>query len=209
MVRFLIVRHGFSSLNKEKRFTGQLDIPLDEIGIEQADCIAKYVLEHFQVDSVYASDLSRAFHTVRPVANALHIPVIKRTDLRELYLGSWQGQLIENIKKECGNHFSDYITYPTKKVFHGGERYVDLMNRAKKAMNEIAAENEGKTVLVGTHGGFIRALRCAWQQLPPDDLKEVVPVSNASLTEVRYQDGKAEFLKVGFDEYLSVKANLV
>ena len=49
MVRFIIIRHGYSLGNKEKRFSGQLDVPLDEIGRAQAQSVADYILKHYKI----------------------------------------------------------------------------------------------------------------------------------------------------------------
>ena len=90
MIKFIIVRHGFSCGNKEKRFSGQLDVSLDEIGYSQAKSIAEYVLSNFSVDRIYSSDLSRAYDTVKPVADALGQDVVKCRELREVDVGLWR-----------------------------------------------------------------------------------------------------------------------
>ena len=69
MVKFIIVRHGYSVFNKERRFTGHVDAPLDERGIEQAKRNAEYVIANYKIDCIYSSDLSRAYHTVKPIAD--------------------------------------------------------------------------------------------------------------------------------------------
>ena len=46
MVTFIVIRHGLSQTNKERRFTGQLDIPLDKVGVLQAECTGKYIAEN-------------------------------------------------------------------------------------------------------------------------------------------------------------------
>ncbi|MBR5633183.1 MAG: histidine phosphatase family protein, partial [Clostridia bacterium] len=91
MVRFIIVRHGFSAGNKGGYFSGQLDLPLDGNGILQGQMTSDYVSRSFTVDAVYSSDLSRAADTVRPLCDAIGIPLITTPELRELHVGLWQG----------------------------------------------------------------------------------------------------------------------
>ncbi|MBQ2651377.1 MAG: histidine phosphatase family protein, partial [Clostridia bacterium] len=162
MTRFIILRHGLSEYNKARRFQGHLDIPLHAIGLEQAEASAKYVLEHYKVDRVYSSDLSRAAQTARPIADALGLPLELDARLREIDMGLWQGlgfeeaiarfPETERIRKECLG----------KLRYDGGESYGDVMARARACADEIAAQNEGKTVVLASHGGTIRALFSSW-----------------------------------------------
>ena len=76
-------------------------------------------------------------------------------------------------------------------------------------MEKIAAENEGKTVIVGTHGGIVRALRVAWMGLPLSKMQEVPHVPNSSVTVVDYENGRAEFSLVGYNDHLTEKASEV
>ena len=205
MVTFLIVRHGYSMGNKEKRFSGQMDVALDEIGLRQANSIAEYILANFCVDAIYTSDLQRAIDTVKPVAKALKLPVIKRKNLREVDVGDWQGKLITDVEKEFPESFALYKENPGLSHFDGGESYAQLQQRVVAAMNELAVENDEKTVLVGTHGGVIRTLRAAWTDTPLDKIKEIPHVPNASLTVAVYENGKFTLKDVGYCEYLANK----
>ncbi len=205
MVTFIIIRHGYSVGNKEKRFSGQMNVPLDEVGRSQAISTADYILKNFQVDSIYSSDLSRAYETVKPVAEALGLEISECKDLREADVGIWQGKLIEDIKKEYPDSFAFYRDNPGLFRFEGGEGYADLMHRIVPAFEKIAAENEGKTVLVGTHGGVVRALRVAWNGLPIERIKEIPHVPNSSITVAEYADGSVNWLSIGYDGHLSDK----
>lgn len=202
MVKFIILRHGYSMGNKEKRFSGQMDVPLDNAGRAQAECTAKYISRNFKVDSVYSSDLSRAYETALPVAKAFNLSVNEREDLREVDVGEWEGKLIEDVKKEFPESFELYRTNPGLSAFDGGESYADVMERGRKAFDEIAKENEGKTVVVATHGGVIRTLRAAWTNTSLEDIKNIPHVSNSSITVAEYQEGVVNFVTIGYDQHL-------
>ncbi len=205
MVTFIIIRHGYSLGNKEKRFSGQMDVPLDEAGRSQAISTADYILKNFQVDSIYSSDLSRAYETVKPIADALGLEVSKYKELREVDVGDWQGKLIEDVKIEYPDSFARYKENPGLSRFDGGEGYADMMQRGRLAFEKIAAENEGKTVVVGTHGGVIRTLRAAWDNVPLDKIKEIPHVPNGSITVAEYANNSVKWLRIGYDEHLAVK----
>ena len=205
MVTFLIVRHGYSMGNKEKRFSGQMDVALDEIGLRQARSIAEYVLANFQIDVVYASDLRRAVDTVKPVAEQLHLPVKTSKSLREVDVGDWQGKLITDVEREYPESFALYKENPGLSHFDGGESYAELQQRVVRAFEKIAADNDGKTVLVGTHGGVIRTLRAAWTGTPLEKIKDIAHVPNASVTVAVYENGRFTLENVGYCDYLSDK----
>ncbi len=205
MVRFVIIRHGYSVNNKEKRFSGQMDVPLDAIGYEQAQLTKDYVLQHFQVDSVYSSDLSRAYETVKPIADALSLPVIKCRLLREIDVGAWQGRPHEDVKREFPETYFRYLESPGTTRFENGENYQDVMDRAQRALREIAAENEGKTVVIGTHGGVVRALRACWDGVPAARIKDVPRTKNASVTVIEYENGAVRQTLVNYNEHLQDK----
>lgn len=193
MTRFIILRHGLSEYNKARRFQGHLDIPLHAIGLEQAEASAKYVLEHYKVDRVYSSDLSRAAQTARPIADALGLPLELDARLREIDMGLWQGlgfeeaiarfPETERIRKECLG----------KLRYDGGESYGDVMARARACADEIAAQNEGKTVVLASHGGTIRALFSSWLGYGPMEMIRVPIVPNASVSVVCVDSDRITF----------------
>lgn len=205
MVKFIIVRHGFSLGNKEGRFTGQLDVSLDEIGFAQAESVAKYILDNFKIDVIYSSELSRAYDTALPVAKALGLEVNKRKGLNEVDVGLWQGKLIDDVEKEFPESFALYKSSPGLSRFDGGESYAELRERVVAEFHKLAQENDGKTVLVAAHGGVIRNLLAAWLDIPGERIKEVPRAANASITIAEYEGGKAELKLIGYTDHLDDK----
>ncbi len=203
MVTFLIARHGYSEGNKEKRFSGQMDVPLDAVGHAQAESIKDYVLGHYKVDAIYASDLIRAFDTAKPLADALGLSVVTEPLLREVDVGLWQGRLIEDVKRDDPFLFEAYKTSPGIFRFPHGEGYIDVMRRASGALSRLAKENDGKTVFIATHGGVVRNLRAVWGGVSPEHIGEIPHVPNASLTVVVYDGEKITPRLVGFCDFLS------
>ena len=83
MLRLLLVRHGQSESNVAMQFTGQADAPLSELGRKQANELKEFILNNYNVDSIWSSDLLRARETVAPIAKALHLSIRKEKLLRE------------------------------------------------------------------------------------------------------------------------------
>ena len=90
MVKFIIARHWFSVFNKEKRFSGQFDVELNEVGLKQAKEIADFVFKNFKIDKIYSSDLKRAKTTAELLSPALNLPAIYDKYFREIDVGKWQ-----------------------------------------------------------------------------------------------------------------------
>ena len=205
MTKIIFVRHGYSESNKEKRFCGQRDVPLDALGHSQAEQMKEYLLKNYKIDAIYSSDLCRAVDTVKPIANALNKEIHTSEALREVNVGIWQGMLVEDVKIKYPKAFLRYKETPGLTRFEGGEGYDDILARALPAVQKIAAENEGKTVIIGTHGGVIRVLRAAWTGIPLERIDEVAPVANASVTEVDCENGSFHIVQIGYADYLTDK----
>jgi broad specificity phosphatase PhoE len=88
--RLVVVRHGRTAYNKEDRWQGQLDVPLDDFGLHQAQMMAPAVASYDPV-AIVSSDLVRARVTAQAVADATHLPVAEDKRLREIDAGEWQG----------------------------------------------------------------------------------------------------------------------
>jgi len=202
MVRFIIIRHGYSQANKEKKFCGQMDVPLDEMGMVQAELTAKYVLANYKVDCIYASDLIRAVDTVRPIAKALDIPIVQDAQLREIDVGIWQGMPVTEVQEKYPEQYAFHKAHIGLTHFEGGEKYADFVVRVKTALEKIAAQNEGKTVVIGTHGGAVRALRSVWDGVSLENIKSIPPLPNASVTVVEYDGDTVRQLQVAYTGHL-------
>ena len=200
MTKILLVRHGYSEYNHVKKFTGHLDISLTPLGVKQAEITAQYLLERYKIDGIYSSDLSRAVHTAKPVAEALGLSIVTDKRLRELNLGDWTDMYIADVKEK---YPVEYEAYRKGARCLGGESLDELKDRALAAVYEIAQANEGKTVLIVAHGGTIRAILRGLQNLSVEEASKVPIVSNNSVTEIHYQEGAFQVVKISYDEHLT------
>ncbi len=203
MTELIFVRHGYSEGNKDHRFSGQRDFPLDGAGRRQALEVAEHLRRAFSVDAIYASDLCRACDTVRPLAEALSLPIRTMAALREVDVGLWEGVLREDVERQYPETYGLYMGKPGLVRFDGGESFAEVRARAFDAVREIVAEHEGGTVVVATHGGVIRALRTLWQEIPLERMEEIPHVPNASVTVVRYEGEVATLIVAGSCDHLS------
>ena len=202
MTRLLLIRHGYSSGNKDRRFSGQIDLPLSEEGIQQAERVCNYIQENYTVDTIYSSDLERAIDTVKPLSEALSLPINIHRELREINEGIWQGMLITEVEAKWPEEYAFYKANLGLHQFEGGECYASLLARVLPMINKIVADNKDKTVVIGTHGAVVRGLLSVWQGIPLERLLEVPRVPNGTVTEVEIDGDVVRIVKLGFADFL-------
>lgn len=202
MTELIIIRHGLTGYNAENRFQGHLDTDLTQEGLDQAEFAADYIAEHYTVDAIWSSDLSRAVKTAEPLAGRLELPIHTDRDLRELCLGLWEGLLYSEGAERFPETAEKRRENPAVVRYDGGESFKDLAERAIRAVTRIAEENDGKTVAVASHGGTIRALLCLWHGRPIEEVYDIPAVPNTAINVVRYENGKFTIIKENITDHL-------
>ncbi len=152
-----IVRHGETAWNAEHRVQGQLDVPLNAIGQAQALAVSK-VLTQESFDAIYSSDLSRARQTAAPTAGFFAIKVILEKDLRERHYGIFERLTYAEVKVRYPEDYARFEARDPEYAFRTGESLREFSARSISVIARIAKENEGKSVLVFTHGGVLDKL---------------------------------------------------
>jgi 2,3-bisphosphoglycerate-dependent phosphoglycerate mutase len=175
----LIARHGETDWNREHRFQGHADPPLNELGRAQARELAE-TLAGSEVTAVYASPLARARETAEIVAEVLGLPVETRTALREVDVGSWQGLTRGEVEQRYPKGFRRWLDFG-----HGwedGETYDDLGRRVVADLLELAGRHAGERILVVTHGGPVRAAQAAAAETDYVDARRMSsPIGNCAI----------------------------
>ena len=201
MTKFYIVRHGQSEGNALRKFLGHTDLGLTELGHKQGKKTAEY-LKDKGIDAIYSSDLVRAYDTAKYLGDMLGIEPVKSQNLREIFAGEWEGRAITEII-DLYENYQVWLNDFGKVRCDGGESTLELQQRIEKELIRIAEENDGKTVMIATHAGAIRAMSCIWLGLDISESKNITWVSNASVTDVTYDNGKWILGTIGYDEHLT------
>ena len=158
MTTILLARHGETDWNRERRWQGLADLPLNERGREQVRALAEK-LEAVPFSAIYASDLRRAYETALVVAERRGLAVTPLRELREIDVGSWTGLLQDEVKERFRDAYAK-VRARTGRGWDGGETYEEMGRRVLDAIRRIAREHPGDTtVLVVTHSGPIRTVR--------------------------------------------------
>jgi probable phosphoglycerate mutase len=150
----LLARHGETDWNRELRFQGHADPPLNDVGRRQARELAGRLADE-GIAAIYCSDLRRAHETARIVGEALGVEVTVVPGLREIDVGSWSGL----TRDEISEHFPDgFARWLEGAQGHDGESGDELRARVIETAERIAAAHPGGRILLVTHGGALRAL---------------------------------------------------
>jgi glucosyl-3-phosphoglycerate phosphatase len=153
--RMVLWRHGQTAWNLEGRLQGQSDIPLDELGVEQAAKSAR-LLAALRPHAIVASDLTRAVDTATALAALVKLPVKLDAGLRETFAGDWEGltnaEITAKFPKEEAAWRADRTTRRG-----GGEIETEVADRAVPAIKAaLDALPPRGTLVVVSHGGTIR-----------------------------------------------------
>jgi broad specificity phosphatase PhoE len=178
----LLVRHGETDWNRERRWQGHADPPLNEAGRRQAEQLAETLLADPPA-AVYSSDLLRARETAEAVTARLGLPLVLDPRLREADVGEWSGLTTPEIEERYPAGAARRLAGGTG--WERGETYEQLRERVLEALHEIAAANDGRRVLVVTHGGPMGQVWLACG-LPPDERPRV---ANCELLGFEVGDG--------------------
>ena len=120
-MRLIIIRHGESVWNREGRYQGQMDAPLSELGLRQAEALAER-LRNEPLDAIFTSPLQRAARTAEAIARYHpHVPMHTALALLEIHHGEWQGLLVEEVIERYGDGLREWRQHPTRAQMPGGE----------------------------------------------------------------------------------------
>ncbi len=189
MTRLILVRHAESELNLQNRIQGQMDSKLTSKGLGQARKLAARI-KNFKVDKIYSSDLGRAYSTTLEITRHWKIKIIKDPLLREINLGDWEGMSPKEVDELYDKGFQKWLRKPSKCLIPKSENLKDFRRRIAGRVQAIARANEGKTVLLVTHGGAMTALLSEWLKADFDTLLLNLHIENTSLLFADFTEGR-------------------
>lgn len=202
MTRLILIRHGQSMANKTRSFAGHIDVPLTELGRTQAAAVARYLQKHEHIDKVYSSDLCRAMETARPTAEAFSLPVIPDRELREICAGKWEGLTYTELEASFAVDRSYWYTDLAKARCTGGETVAEVYDRVIAAVTRIAAENDGKTVLIAAHWTPVLSVICHALGYSFAEIGHCPEPVNASLQIITAENGKFRPERLNITDHL-------
>jgi probable phosphoglycerate mutase len=153
--RLVFARHAESTWNGMGKIQGQLDPPLSERGREQALRLAER-LGSRRWTGFYTSDLKRARETAQPIADRLEAAPVALAELREIYLGEWEGLTRDDLARGYPELWQRWLQKPDWDLVPGGEGAGPFAARVAAVLDRILAAHPAGDILVVTHGGVIQ-----------------------------------------------------
>jgi probable phosphoglycerate mutase len=181
----LVVRHGETTWNRERRVMGCAPVPLSPQGRRQCEAAAR-LLVGFGVDRIVSSPLARATETAEILARGLGVDVMLDSDLEEVRFGRWQGLTYEDIRHDP--EYRAFMADPLGRPTPGGETLLDVQERGLGGLARLAA---GERVLFVSHGDIIRTALCHYMAIPLGEFRRI-RVDNCGISAITLRAAHAE-----------------
>jgi len=188
-VPILLVRHGQTAWNKERRFLGRTDIALDEAGKAQAVAVAE-ALKDVPLRAIYTSHLKRAAGTADTICEQHSLPAQRVPDLQELDQGEIEGMYGVDLPKEHPGFMEAWASDPARTRVPGGETLQECSDRAVAAARKIAeSHSPGAPIAIVTHRMVLSCIICEALGLPLR-MWQLIGQRNTAVNLLSYQDGR-------------------
>jgi probable phosphoglycerate mutase len=157
VTRIIAIRHGETAWNVDTRLQGHLDIALNAKGLWQADQVAR-ALAGEAIEAIYTSDLLRAWHTARAIAQSTEAPLVARQDLRERCFGSFEGKTYAELEAQWPEASLRWRKREPDWAPPGGESLLALRQRINRTVAALARQHLGGQIVLVAHGGVMDVL---------------------------------------------------
>jgi len=193
--RLVLIRHGETDWNIQKRYQGRSDTELNETGINQVQQLAQGLKEE-KIEVIYTSDLTRAYQTAVIIADGRKIPIHKLPGLRECSFGIWEGKTYEEMQEQLPEEVARIKGDPVTEIRTGGENREQLSTRVTTAIQQIIAQHPNQTVLIVAHGG---SLAVALEYITGEGLiaRSKYWLENAGYHIIDYENSRCTILRLG------------
>jgi probable phosphoglycerate mutase len=158
MTNIILVRHGQTAWNREERFRGHADIPLDETGLAQAQATASRISQQWRPDVIYAGSLSRTVQTAEPTAQLFNLKVQADPNLIDVDCGDWQGSTPEEVQQRWPIEYETYLHLPQIFQFPGGEALEEARLQAIEHVRELCVRHPERIIMLVSHTALNRLI---------------------------------------------------
>lgn len=179
----ILIRHGETAWNRERRMQGQTDTQLSDVGRAQAEAVGQRLARH-PFAALYSSDLARAWDTAAAIARASGHEIRREPALRERTFGVFEGLTYDEMARRYPAEHARFSARDPEYAVPGGESPRQFFERTLACMEGIAAAHAGECVVVVTHGLVLDTLYRAARGMALDAKREA-PLLNASLNTFR------------------------
>jgi len=196
-MKLLVIRHGESEADLLDVHEGRADFALTERGHRQAEAMANYIADNYNISQIYASTLTRAKQTAQHLSDKTGIPIVFNEDLMEFDNGLLAGLPRAVVREK----YPEIPDLPIDKAVYGQESQVEFRQRAENALAKIISESQpDETIAVVSHGGIINQLYRSFFSMPVN----CIYFFNTADTGIHIwslTDSERRVIKANFDEH--------
>lgn len=208
-MKFYLLRHGQTRWNIEGKIQGKTDIPLNETGMEQAECLAD-AMAACRVRALFSSPLLRARQTADIVADQTGLGVSVLPELKEVDFGLWEGRTWKEIEENYPEDYKKWEKNPARAAPTGGEPRRSCMERSRSAVEQMLVTVDalgGGDVCIVAHGGIL--VYIIDYLLRNQEEKQEIIVKNASISVVDYNEksGIGKLMELNRTSHLPAACN--
>jgi broad specificity phosphatase PhoE len=187
-----LIRHGETKWNIDFKVQGKKDVPLNDKGILQANLLASYFenidTENTFLDTIYSSNLTRAYETAQIIGKKLDKKVEIVEDFQEINFGVWEGYYWEDIKIEYKDFLKKWEDDKENTPIPEGESYGQVQKRVYKKFKEIISKYQtNSNIIIVSHGVAIKVLIAKILEINIQNLHKF-HIDNASISIVEYDN---------------------
>jgi broad specificity phosphatase PhoE len=190
-----LIRHGETDWNRDSRFQGQTDVPLNQTGKDQASALVP-LMNKLNIEAGFSSDLSRAYETGKIALSDYRVGVIQDPRFREANIGIAEGLTFDEIALKFSEDsilkWRSYEEYNLDFKYDNGESKRQIMIRIRDAVLDIIQNTDKNNIAIFAHGMVMRALTFAFNQ--GVDWNHVT-FSNGSVHHFSWDEKRPDYLK--------------
>lgn len=195
MTELILIRHGETDWNRQQRFQGQIDVPLNETGRQQAARLGARLADE-PIDVLLASDLQRTQATAAELARQPLREVLAEPLWREQAFGVLEGLDLPTIRSRHAELWAQWKLHDADFALPGGESNRDFHARVLRALDALLARHRGRRVAVVTHGGVLDMLWRSVHGLPLHGARQC-EIPNTGINRLRWSAGRLHIVSWG------------
>ncbi|WFD09552.1 histidine phosphatase family protein [Tepidibacter hydrothermalis] len=156
MIKFIFIRHGLTLDNESMKLSGFIDSELSDLGKKQVKQTSVRLKDE-KIDLIYSSPLKRAMNTAKEISKINSLDINICDEFKEMNFGDFEGLTFKEIE---ANHKEEYERLKNGSFeysFPNGENMIGFHDRISNKIDHIIKNYDGKTVLIVSHAGVIRA----------------------------------------------------
>ena len=195
MTTVILIRHGETDWNRERRFRGRAPVPLNARGRQEAELTAQRVAANWKINAIYSSPVVRAMETAEPLGRLTRLPIHLSEPFADLDYGLWQGRLPAEVVLSHPEELEAWLREPAAVRIPGGETLAEVEVRATSELAAIVSWHPAEAIAIVSHTEVNRLVILAALRGSPNALWHVGQ-DTCAINVLRVEDGAIDVLSL-------------